>query len=228
MGEAFSEFKDSFSYGSRTDLTFKFLRMLSEEDAAETIRRVLEETGSLFDTGDPAAVIDIAVRTQAESYGSRDLNERYRYEDTPFTLPPAPVAESAVALLTSSGHFVEGDDPEPFGVVGMTQEEAVARIDDFLRETPQLSVIPIDTPADRLVVRQAGYDIRGAVADHQVSLPLSHLCDLESEGVVGRVIPDAYSFVGATAQGRIIKQAGPAWADLLLEAGTDVALLVPV
>jgi hypothetical protein len=35
-GETFAEFKDSFSYGSRTDLAFKFLKRLSPEDAADT------------------------------------------------------------------------------------------------------------------------------------------------------------------------------------------------
>ena len=35
--ESFDEFKGSFSYGSRTDLNFKFLAGLSEEDAARFI-----------------------------------------------------------------------------------------------------------------------------------------------------------------------------------------------
>jgi hypothetical protein len=36
-----------------------------------------------------------------------------------------------MAVLSSSGHFIEGDDPKPFGVVDMSQEEAIDRIGDF-------------------------------------------------------------------------------------------------
>lgn len=45
--ESFEEFKDSFSYGSRNDLTFKFLKRLPPDDAAELAppRRAVEESG---------------------------------------------------------------------------------------------------------------------------------------------------------------------------------------
>lgn len=36
-GESFLQFKNSFSYGSRSDLSFKFLKNLSEADAARFI-----------------------------------------------------------------------------------------------------------------------------------------------------------------------------------------------
>ena len=61
------------------------------------------------------------------------LCRNWQYPSAPFTKLNRPLAESRVALFTSSGHFVDGDDPEPFGVKGMTQVEAMARIDDFLK-----------------------------------------------------------------------------------------------
>jgi hypothetical protein len=139
-----------------------------------------------------------------------------------------PLAQSRLALISSSGHFVSGDDPEPFGVKGMTQEEAQDRIMDFLRAEPVLSEIPIDTPVEDLRVRHGGYDIRAAQADPNVNLPLTRLREFEAEGHIGEFASPAYSFVGACSQTRLIKRTGPKWVRLLQERAVDAALLVPV
>ncbi|MGO1469365.1 MULTISPECIES: hypothetical protein [Bacillota] len=41
----------------------------------------------------------------------------------------------------------------------MTQQEAINRIGEFIKEKPTLSFIPKDTPVDKLYVRHGGYDI---------------------------------------------------------------------
>ena len=82
---------------------------------------------------------------------------------------------STVGLISSSGHFVEGDDPRPFGVEAMTQAEAEQRIDEFLREAPVLSEIPSDTPPEALVVRHGGYDVTSTRRDPNVAFPSDRL-----------------------------------------------------
>jgi len=131
-------------------------------------------------------------------------------------------------LITSTGHFVEGNDPEPLGAKNMTQQEAIERIVEFVKEAPQLSIIPVDTPEDKLRVRHGGYDIRGVQADPNVAFPLQRLLDLEHEGVVGQLIRQAYSFVGACSQKRLLKQTGPQWIEIFNQQPMDAALLVPV
>jgi hypothetical protein len=182
----------------------------------------------VLDTGDPAALIDRVVELQSSAYRRRDVAERYRYPDAPFTAPRRPVSESTVGLLTSSGHFVDGDDPRPLGVDDMTQAEAEARIDDFLREAPVLSEIPFGVAPDEVVVRHGGYDVRGAARDHNVVLPLSPLASMRDIGEVGGLADHAYSFVGACAQTPLLKQTGPEWVERLTATGIDVLLLVPV
>ena len=226
--ESLGDFKDSFSYGTRTDLTFKFLSRLDPAAAGELLRRILEEAGAMLDTGDPQTLVDLITTAQAEAYSTRELPDRYHYESAPFVRPARPVAESTLALLTSSGHFLTGDDPQPFGVEAMTQDEAVRRIDDFLKAEPDLSAVPVDAPPESTPVRHGGYDIRGSMSDRNVAFPVDRLRELADEGAIGSLLPEAFSFVGAAAQGRILRSAGPAWADLLAERGTDVALLVPV
>ena len=152
----------------------------------------------------------------------------HRHEDVPLTPMSKPLNESRVALITSSGHFVEGDDPQPFGEAVMSQQEAEDRIQEFLREAPTLSAIPFDTPSDHIRVRHGGYPVQGAAADHQVALPIGHLQALRDEGIIGDLVPEAYSFVGAASQLRIQRDTAPAWAEQLKDIGTDVALFVPV
>lgn len=224
--ETFSEFKDSFSYGSRNDLAFKFLKRLDAPGAAEFFRALLEKLGESIDDGNADRLIEHAYEWQIDAYAEAETH--YRYDDASFTRLGKPLTESRLALLTSSGHFVAGDDPRPFSTVDMTQAEAVARINDFLREPPRLSAIPIDTPSTELRVRHGGYDIRAAEKDPNVVFPLDRLRELVSASVIGELAPNAYSFVGAAAQTPLKKAVAPRWAAELREQGVDAVLLVPV
>ncbi len=226
--ETFEAFKNSFFYGSRTDLSFKFLQSLPAGEAAEFLAAVLKEIGAGFDDGDLSRLHQLVYEWQVRAYAGQPGAARYRvYDDGPFTLPTKPVADSRVGLLTSSGHFVAGDDPQPLGVADMTQEEAIIRMGEFLRTPPELSVIPATTPRRDLRVRHGGYDIRSAERDPNVTFPLEVLADAAADGAIGAVADEAYSFVGATAQTRL-RRVIPDWIARIVAARIDVLLLVPV
>ncbi len=223
--ETFSEFKNSFSYGSRTDLSFKFLKAMSDEDAALFFQTLLEKVGDSIDDGDLTRLIDHVVDAQVSGYSNSNYAS---YDEGAFTPLTKPVSEMRIGLLTSTGHFVEGDDPEPFGVKDMTQTEATARIMDFLKHTPEVSEVPLETPNEKLQVRHGGYDIRGVQADRNVALPLDRLREFEAEGVIGTAVSPAYSFVGAAAQRRLQSQSLPGWIDTFKAQKIEGAILVPV
>ena len=225
-GESLAAFLRSFSYGSRNDLSFKFLKHLPVDAAAELLRALLEELGDAYDTGDLAPLIRLAYEAQVDAY-SREDTSRWTYDAGPFTPLQKTLSGSRLALITSSGHSVEGDDPEPFGVPHMTQAEAVARIGDFLREAPVLSVVPRDTDPGALRVRHGGYDIRSVQRDPNVAFPRDLLVAAEAAGRIGALAPEILSFPGATAQGRL-RQVLPGWVDRVRGADVDLALLVPV
>ncbi len=225
LPESFEEFKNSFAYGSRTDLNFKFLKALSNEEAAQFFQDLLWKLGDSFDDGQFDRLVEHVRQGQIRAYSGQG---KWTYPDGPFTPLRKHLSESRLALLTSSGHFVAGDDPEPFGLKNMTQTDAIDKVSDYLKEVPTLSTIPIDTPPDKLRVRHGGYDIRAAQVDYNVAMPLDRLRELEAEGCIGKVATDAYSFVGACSQMRLLKQAGPQWVELLQQQQIDVALLVPV
>ena len=229
MSETFEDFRRSFSYGSRSNLDFKFLKSLSDDEAAEFFRQLLDELGDAYDHGDVDRLIQLAIDWQIRGYAPREgVDRRWVYEDGPFAEPVKPLAESRVALFTSSGHFVTGDDPRPLAVEDMTQQEAEDRIDEFIKAAPTLSRIPVDTVRHDLRVRHGGYNISSAMADPGVTFPVAVLRELEAEEVIGELHRDAFSFPGATAQMRIIKESGPEWARMLGDEEVDLVLLVPV
>lgn len=223
--ESFAEFKDSFSYGSRSDLNFKFLKSYSPEDSAQFFQDLFKEVGDLIDGAEKERIIDLVFRAQVKGYAG---SGRYLYEDAPFVKLKKPLAETRLALLSSSGHFVKGDDPMPLGVENMTQAEAEERISDFIKEEPQLSEIPIDTARNNLQVRHGGYDVRGAQKDINVNFPIDRLRELRDEGVLPDLHPVAFSFVGACSQMRLQKETGPLWAKRFKEKQIEALLLVPV
>jgi D-proline reductase (dithiol) PrdB len=222
--ETFEQFKKTFSYGSRNDLSFKFLANLSDEEATRFIQDLFRKLGESYDDGNFGRIWEHIVQGQAQGYSSK---VEWTYNEGPFQPLRKPLSQSRLVLLTSSGHFVEGNDPEPLGVKNMTQEEAVQRVRDFLKEEPKLSAIPVETPRERLRVRHGGYDLRGALRDPNVVFPLERLLEMQKEGTVGELAPQAYSFVGACAQNRLLKQAGPQWVAMLKQQSVDAALLVP-
>lgn len=229
--ETTEDLRRSFFYGSRSNLNVKFLKDLDDAEFGDFLEELLAATSATTDDGDADRVVDVIYRWQVHAYTGHlgdPADFPHRHDDTPLATLVKPLSECRVALMTSSGHFVDGDDPEPLGVRDMTQSEAEARIGEFLREAPALSAIPIDTPPGRLRVRHGGYPTASVRDDHQVALPLGHLRALAEDGLIGEVAPTAYSFVGAAAQGRIRKDIGPSWARRLVDEHVDAVLLVPV
>ena len=223
--ESFNDFLKSFFYGSRTDLNFKFLADLSDDDAGQFFQGLFRRLSEAFDTNRYDRVVDHVRQWQIKGYSG---GMGFAYDSGPFTGMKKPLAESRLALLTSGGHFIEGDDPQPLGVENMSQEEAIRRLDEMVKEEARLSVIPVDTPPDRLRVRHGGYDISAVQTDPNVAFPIAILRELEREGRIGRLHHDAFSFMGATSQLQLMKKTAPRWAEMLKDTGVEAVLLVPV
>lgn len=229
MPETLDEFKNSFAYGSRSDLMFKFLRSFSADEAGQFFQSLLRKIGESIDDGDFDRVVQHVYESQVRGYQPKPgADVRWKYADGPFTPLKKPLSESRVALLSSGGHFVDGHDPEPLDARNMAQEEAERRIGEFLRSEPVLTEIPVDTPPEMLRVRHGGYDVRGALADHNVVLPLDAMKEAEVAGAIGIFHPIAYTFVGAAAQLPLLKKVAPGWAEKLHDEHIDTLVMVPV
>ena len=223
--ESLVDFKNSFSYSSRTDLNFKFLKSLSEEQAADFFQGLLWKLGDFMNDGDGQRLVEHIRAGQTAGYGSPSA---FKYDEGPFVKMTKPVSASRIGVISSTGHFLKGDDPEPLGVKNMSQQEAIDRIGDFLREAPQLSAVPFGTTGDEMTVRHGGYDIRSGEVDANSAMPLQRMPELVAAGKVGSLPENAYSFVGAASQMRILNKVGPQWVEQFKADGMEGAILVPV
>lgn len=223
--ESFSDFLASFSYGSRNDLIFKFLKGLDDEAGFEFFQSILTDLESAIDAGDLEPLLQTVYEWQVRAYApASDDAHPFAYDDAPWTPLTKPLAESRLGLLTTGGVFVEGDDP--LGEPGITQAEAVDQINAFLRRAPTLSTIPIDTPAEKLRIRHPGYDVRGSRRDYNSIFPLDRLLESVASGRLGELAPEALSTVGAAAQLRVRSDFGPAIAAHFHKYEIDAAFLV--
>ncbi len=225
QGESFDEFRNSFFYGSRNDLFHKWFKAGSEQLAKTYIQELLRLTGDLIDNGDTQPIVEAIVQAQSEAYAGAG---HFQYDTGPFTQLGQPLSESRIALLTTTGHFAEGDDPRPFGKENLTQDEVVKMTGEFGKADPTLSEIPITTTRGQTRVRHGGYDIRAAEADRNTSFPIDRMLELAAEGVIGEFVNPAYSFVGLTSQLRLRKEIAPRWAEKLKAAGAQGAVLIPI
>ncbi|MDP6666139.1 MAG: glycine/sarcosine/betaine reductase selenoprotein B family protein [Dehalococcoidia bacterium] len=223
--ESFDDFRNSFSYGSRADLFFKWFRVGTPQLSGKFLQELLDLTGNLVDDGDPGPIVEAVLRAQTEVYAGPG---QFEYDEGPFATLSKPVSESRIALLTTTGHFAEGDDPKPFGMGGLTQEQAVKMTTEFGRADPILSEIPITTSRERTRVRHGGYDIRAAEADRNTSFPVDRMLELADEGFIGEFVSPAYSFVGLTSQLRLRNKYAAEWAATAKTAGAQGAVLIPI
>ena len=202
--------------GSRTDLFNKWFKAGPEEIANEYLQELLRLTGQLIDGGDTVPIVEVIVLARSKAYAGAG---RFVYDTGPFATLEQPLSESRVALLTTTGHFAEGDDPDPFGVENLTQDQVVKMSVEMGKADPTLSEVPVSTTRDRTRVRHTGYDIRAAEADRNTSFPIDRMLELKKDGVIGKFVDPAFSFVGLTSQLRLCKQIAPAWAERAKSAG---------
>ncbi len=227
-GETFKEYVDSLSYGSRTDLLFKWLKNAGEEAAEHFIQNLLRELGEVVDTGDLSTLFNMIYEAQLAAYSPPDEETRWKYDEPLFAPLPKPLSEMRVGLLTSSGHHVKGEPHAPPEIAGYSQEEGTKHIGEFGRAKPFLSAVPVDLPEDDFAVIQPGYDIRAALRDRNTVMPVDRMQEMAAEGVIGELAPTAYSFIGLTSQIRLTKEDAPQWAERVHDEGWEAAVLVPV
>jgi D-proline reductase (dithiol) PrdB len=132
----------------------------------------------------------------------------------PWTPLASSLSQSTVALVTTCGLY-RLDTQLPFN--------AWHDLGD-----PSFRELHIDTPPDRLRIAHFHYDHAQIAADLNVALPITHFRQLTAEGVIGRLYPWTYSFMGYLPEPRqLIAENAPTVARRLRLDGVDAAFLTP-
>jgi len=154
--------------------------------------------------------LSVALRVFLKTYRWRKI------DPVPVARLVKPLSECRVALVSSAGFVVPGDEPFSDSVRG----------GDY-----SYRVIPVDTDLQALEEyhRSESFSHDGVEADRNMGLPLDRLHELAAAGVIGAVAPRHVSLMGSiTAPGRLVQQTLPEVGNLLISDSVDVALMVPV
>ena len=126
----------------------------------------------------------------------------------PWTPLAKPLDRCRIALVTTGGVYVEGQEP-------------YSKSND-----PTYREIPSDTPKGHFRIWHSGYDMGPAKEDINCIFPIDLFKELEKEGAIGGLAQNYYSFMGAIRDTEpLIKETAPEVARRLKEAGVDAAFL---
>ena len=135
-----------------------------------------------------------------------------RYGTSPHTPLHLPLNDCKVALITTAGFFLDGQDPFENG-------------DCSYREIPNSSQLQTLINGHK----SAAYDERGLETDPNLAFPLDRFRELETEGKIGSLNRRHFSFMGSiTKPHALITQSAPEVGALLKADDVDVAFLTPV
>lgn len=137
------------------------------------------------------------------------------HENSPWTEMTKPLSECKVALLTTAGLHVRGDNPFTTARNG---------------GDASFRVIPRDTdPADILQSHTSiGFDRTSIYKDINITFPIDRLNELVALGKIGSLSSNYYSFMGALSNvAGLTDEYGPQVAKKLLDENVDVVLLTP-
>lgn len=135
--------------------------------------------------------------------------------EIPWSPPRIPLPEASIALVTSAGVHLKGDQP-------------------FDMENPEgdasFRVIPRDTALRDLTITHDYYDHRAADRDVNCVFPLERLRELAAAGRIGRVAARHIGTMGhilGTEERRLVTETAPAIAGLLVDDRVDYVLAAP-
>lgn len=180
----------------------KYLKWTPEDEVTEFFNSLFQLNVEARETGD-WSVVERFLEDEGDRIAAR-VAVPMGFEDAPWTPFKKRLSESKVAVMTTGGIYVEGQ--QPFDTDG----------DWSFRE------IPLDTPLDQLRVAHTRYDTTGVADDVDSVLAMHRLLDLEAEGIVGEAQTPTYSFMGYIPDpSGLIEVTGPEVAARLKEDGVD-------
>ena len=152
------------------------------------------------------------------------LGGRIPAEPTHPEIPWAPVrkplSEAKVALLSTAGLSMRGD--EPFDMDGERRRPSWG--------DPSWRRLRADATSASIEAHHLHIDTGYILQDLNVALPLDRLRELASEGIVGRVAETHYSIMGyqGSDSSTLENESAPELARAMCSEEVDLALLAPV
>ena len=179
----------------------------TEEQAAEFLNALFLEAFNAKYTGDWDSFVefmegweDVALTGQ---FNSMTMPEG----DVPLATLSMDLSSAKMALVTTGGLYVEGQEP-------------------FKRGDTSYRLIPSDVRKEDIRIRHRGYDNGPANQDINCVYPLDRFKEMEAEGKIGRLSATGYSFMGMINDTEtLINESAPEVARALKGDGVDAVFL---
>jgi D-proline reductase (dithiol) PrdB len=147
---------------------------------------------------------------------SDDVSDDYPFVENkraPFTPARRALPMLNLALITSSGAYLDGTDPF---------DPTIAGGDVNFRE------IPVEIEAEDLRYAARGYDPQAVSEDMNALIPINRLFEFESNGIIGQLNPVFWSFSGFIPDAaRLNDEMLPRLVERVMRYEVQAALLVP-
>ncbi|GIX48245.1 MAG: hypothetical protein KatS3mg131_2456 [Candidatus Tectimicrobiota bacterium] len=138
-----------------------------------------------------------------------------RYADAPWTPLRRPLAQSTLALVTTGGLYLQGQQP-PFNAAHIEGDTSYRVFSSRV------------SPAT-LAIAHTHFPHHFAEQDLNTILPLAHLHRFASDGIIGCVAESVYSITGyLTDVATFAASSARAIAAHMVASGVEAALIVPV
>jgi D-proline reductase (dithiol) PrdB len=158
--------------------------------------------------------VDFATRQIMKAWAARQ-----EPGEIPFTPMRKLLRECTVALVSTAG--IARNDDRPFDQEGERRNPWWG--------DPSFRRIPFGTTERDIRVHHLHIDPKFGEQDLDVLLPMRRLAELAEQGMVGRVAPTHYSFMGYILDPTaLMEQSAPAIAACLHDEHVDAVVLVPV
>ena len=189
--------------------------MMGEEEQTEFIKGLFAKVVESREVKNPDALFDFLETWEEKGMAIAATRARAPFElgATPWAPLNVPINKAKVALVTTGGFYVTGDDP-------------------FITDGPEnkgdysFRPIPRTTPADKLEVSHLHYDLSGPKQDRNCVFPVDRAEELVKDGVIGSLADTYYSFMGFIMEPEILaRKTAPEVARLLKADGVDAVVL---
>lgn len=134
------------------------------------------------------------------------------FDSSPWTPFKKPLEQSRIALISTGGLYIRGEQ-EPFNPV---------------RDDLTFRLIPKTVDVKRLAISHDNYDHTDADKDPNVVFPLERMLELERQGFIGELAPEAITIMGRIfRRTQLQKDMIPQMLDKLQAMRVDALFLVP-
>ncbi len=147
------------------------------------------------------------------------INERYpgsmitKAHLVPLARLRKPVSQTRLTFVSSAG--IQPKGTMPFDVVHPVGDFSFRRV-------------PSDSKVSDLEIHQIKYPTTGALKDMNVIFPIERLQELTAEGVIGKLTPNFFSFIGYQMDPeRFERTLAEDLAEAVVAVGAEAALLCP-